>query len=537
MSGQTRRFEALLESVPDALVGMDQNGVIRFVNRQTESLFGYDRDQLIGQRIETLVPDSLWQIYAEHRDIYFADPRSRSSGLDLELSGREQSGTEFPINISLSSIDTGDVLLVITAVRDVTQQKQAVKTAELLAAIVHNSEDAIISGSLDGIITSWNPASERMYGYSSAEVIGKPAAFLTPKDREGEVNAVLAQIKAGKHVRQLETKRVRKDGTVFPVSLTVSPIRNADGAVIGTSVIHRDLSVQKGALAAAQRIAAMVEFCDDAIIGRTLDGIITSWNPAAARMFGYSSQEIVGKPDELLSPKDRAGERISMLAKISAGRPVHLETTRVRKDGTVFPVLLTISPIRDDKAMVVGSSVICRDVSELRLAADYNRSLIEAALDLLVTISRNGKITDVNEATVKLAGVPRGKLIGTDFSSYFTDPDKAHQGFQQAFAQGSVTDYPLTLRQRDGTLTEVLCNASVYCDAGGNVCGVLADARDMTNRTQAHEETARPHSEERQRIERLAVGPELEMIEQLQRQIESLRKLVMSKRDEPGGRS
>src|SRR5450631_4835879 len=129
MSSKTTRFEKLLEAVPDALVGMDQKGVIRFVNRQTESLFGYDRDDLIGQPIETLVPESLLQIYAEHREDYFADPRTRSSGLDVVLSGRQQDGTEFPINVSLSHIDTGDVLLVITAVREVTQRKQAVKTA------------------------------------------------------------------------------------------------------------------------------------------------------------------------------------------------------------------------------------------------------------------------------------------------------------------------------------------------------------------------------------------------------------------------
>ena len=131
MSSKTTRFESLLEAVPDALVGMDQEGVIRFVNRQTESLFGYDRDDLIGQRIETLVPERLWQIYVEHQENYFADPRTRSSGLDLELGGRHRDGSEFPVNVSLSHIDTGDVLLVITAVSDVTTQKQAVKTAQL----------------------------------------------------------------------------------------------------------------------------------------------------------------------------------------------------------------------------------------------------------------------------------------------------------------------------------------------------------------------------------------------------------------------
>src|SRR5450756_1112837 len=115
MSSKPRKFEGLLEAVPDALVGVDQAGVIRFVNHQTESLFGYDRDDPVGQPIQTLVPEYLWEVYSEHREQYFADPRSRSMGLDLELGGRQQDGSELPVNISLSHLDTGDVLLVFTA--------------------------------------------------------------------------------------------------------------------------------------------------------------------------------------------------------------------------------------------------------------------------------------------------------------------------------------------------------------------------------------------------------------------------------------
>lgn len=245
MSSTSGTFESPLEAVPDALVGMDQNGVIRFVNRQTESLFGYDRDDLIGQRIETLVPESLWQIYAEHRERYFADPKARSSGLDLVLIGRRQDGTEVPINISMSHIDTGDVLLVVTAVRDVTQRQQAVKNAQLTAAIVQYSDEAIISSSLEGIITSWNPAAERMYGYLSAEVIRKPAKLLTPKDRTTEIGAILEQIKVGQHVEHLQTLHVRKDGRAFSVSATISPIFDADSAVVGAVVICHDVTAPK----------------------------------------------------------------------------------------------------------------------------------------------------------------------------------------------------------------------------------------------------------------------------------------------------
>ena len=374
MSPKTR-FENLLEAVPDALVGMDQKGVIRFVNRQTESLFGYDREQLIGQPIEMLVPEPLWQMYADLRDNYFADPRTRSLGLEVELTGRQQDGSEFPIDINLAHIDTGDILLVIRAGRDVIQQHHAVQTAQLTSAIVEYSNDAIIGMTLSGVITSWNPAAEQLYGYSSKEIIGRSGSLLSPREREGEVNAILARIRQGHYVEHAETTLSRKDRTLVPVSVAAAPIRDADGAVEGVSVICRDLTEQKGALASAQRFAAIVEYSDDAIIGRTIDGTVTSWNPAAQRMFGYSGEEMVGKSLELLVPPDRGGERISILAMISAGRAVHnFGTSRVREDGTAIPVSLTVSPIRDDRGKVVGASVIYRDVSEPEHAAQYARS-------------------------------------------------------------------------------------------------------------------------------------------------------------------
>jgi len=302
------RFEKLLEAVPDALVGMDQEGVISFVNRQTESLFGYDRDDLIGRRIETLVPEPLWQIYAQHKEEYFADPRTRSSGLDVVLSGRHQDGSEFPINVSLSHIDTGDVLLVITAALDVARQKQAVKNAQLTAAIVQYSDDAIIGSTLEGVITSWNPAAERMCGYSGEEIIGRSGRLLTPEDQAGLVDDLLARVKDGQVVEHFEATLVRKDGTVVPVSITIAPICDEGGVVVGVSGVHRDVTEQRQAFETAQRLARIVEGSDDAIIGETLDGIVTSWNPAAERMFGYSGAEIIGKSARLLVPEDQADQ-------------------------------------------------------------------------------------------------------------------------------------------------------------------------------------------------------------------------------------
>jgi PAS domain S-box-containing protein len=279
---------------------------------------------------------------------------------------------------------------------------------------------------------------------------------------------------------------------MFPVSVTVSPIRNPDGVIVGASGIHRDVTEQRQAFETAQRMEAIVESSDDAIIGQKLDGIITSWNPAAERMYGYTSEEIIGEPISLLIPNDRSSEMDANLAKIKAGQHVeHHETIRVRKDGTRIPISLTVSPIHYPDGEITGASGIGRDLTELEHAAHYARSLIEADLDPLVTICPEGRIDDVNEATIKITGVPRETLIGSDYAQYVMEPDKGREHIQQAFEQGSATDFTLTVRHRDGTLTDLLCNASVYRDTGGNVLGVLATGRDVTKQKEAFETAQR----------------------------------------------
>jgi len=183
------------------------------------------------------------------------------------------------------------------------------------------------------------------------------------------------------------------------------------------------------------------------------------------------------------------------------------------------------------KGGLVGASKIARDITAQKQASQYARSLVEASLDPLVTISPEGKITDVNEATAKVTGIPREKLIGTDFSDYFTEPKKAREGYQQVFAHGFVTDYRLTIRHRDGSLKDVLYNASVYKDARGNVLGVFAAARDVTAQRKAEAEVAEQRGRELERLaelerfQKLTVGRELKMIE-LKKEIEELKKEV-----------
>jgi PAS domain S-box-containing protein len=535
MLSKTTKFESLLEAVPDALVGMDQAGVIQFVNHQTESLFGYDRDDLVGQPIHMLVPEYLWEVYSEHREEYFADPRSRSMGLDLQLSGRQQNGTELPVNISLSHLDTGDVLLVITAVRAVTKHKQELENSKLLAAIVEHSNDAIIAKTLDGIVTCWNPAAERMYGYSSEQMLGKSIDQLS-QDRTGEMSSILARIKAGQPVEHFETVRVRKDGTVFPVLLTVSPIRDAGGAVVGASSITRDVTKEREAFEAAR---SMIESSLDSLVAISPQGLITDANEALVKATGVPRQELIGTAFSDCFTEPEKAEKIYQLV-FAEGMAVDYPLTLRHRDGRLTEVLYNASVYRDAGGKVLGVFAAARDVTEARQAFEAARSMIESSLDSLVAISPQGLITDANEALVKATGVPRQELIGTAFSDCFTEPEKAEKIYQLVFAEGMAVDYPLTLRHQDGhkTLTEVRYNASVYRDAAGKVLGVFAAARDVTNQMQAQREIAQQQATaldrlaELEQFQRLTVGRELKMIE-LKKDIEQLKALLPPVEAEP----
>jgi len=361
----------------------------------------------------------------------------------------------------------------------------------LLTALVESSDDAIISKTPDGIITTWNVAAERMFGYSAKEILGKPISILVPKDSQEEFSLILEKIKKDQRIEHFETKRLNKDGRVLNVSVTLSPIKNKEGKIIGISKIVRNITERKQSEQERIKLASIVESSEDAILGMNLDGIIDSWNSGAVKMFGYKENEIIGKSVQLIYPSERTEELPGIIQKLRAGARIeHFETERKRKDESIIDVSLSISPIKNEKGIIVGIAKIIRDISGQKRTSAYARSLIEASLDPLVTISLEGKITDVNDATVKVTGVTRDKLIGTDFSNYFTEPDNARDGYERVFNKGFVTDYPLSIRHASGQITDVLYNASVYKDDKGNVLGVFAAARDATQVKQKDEFSA-----------------------------------------------
>jgi PAS domain S-box-containing protein len=280
-----------LETFPDAIVAVRADGIILQVNAQTEELFGYAHGELIGQKIEVLVPDRFRGQHHGHRDSYAASPKTRRMGAGLDLKGRRRNGSEFDVEISLSPVQTEEGVMVLSAIRDTSDRKRIEEelrraheelnrrtTQQIgeyrarLASIIDSSEDAIIGKDLDGTITAWNRGAQKMYGYSPDEVIGKNISLLTPRDRPDEIPEILQRIRQGEFITHYESIRVTKDGRRLDVSISIAPIRDVSGNIIGASAIARDFTEQKRAeehLRQAQKMEA---------VGRLAGGLAHDFN-------------------------------------------------------------------------------------------------------------------------------------------------------------------------------------------------------------------------------------------------------------------
>jgi len=245
---------------------------------------------------------------------------------------------------------------------------------------------------------------------------------------------------------------------------------------------------------ASQYARSLIEASLDPLVTISPEGTITDVNAATIKITGVEREKLIGTDfSNYFTEPAKAREVYQQV--FARGFVTDYPLTIRHQNGRLTDVLYNAAVYRDAAGDVLGVFASARDVTAQKQASQYARSLIEASLDPLVTISPNGTITDVNEATIKVTGVERKNLIGSDFSNYFTEPDKAREGYQQVFEKGYVTDYPLTIRHRDGKLTHVLYNASVYKDVAGNVLGVFAAARDITAQKQVEAELQKAHSD------------------------------------------
>jgi PAS domain S-box-containing protein len=524
VSGRVRaeaKFRSLLEAAPDAIVGVTPDGRISLVNAQAERLFGYGRDELVGESIELLVPDRVRGVHPSHRTGYFHQPQPRPMGAGMELAARRKDRTEFPCEISLSSIDTEDGVLVSAAIRDVTERRRAAEAQSRLATIVQSSHDAIMGKTLTGVITSWNPGAERLYGYREAEIVGGRAEVLFPADGRANELAILARIAGGERVEQYQTERLRKDGSTVMVSLTMSPIADATGAIIGVASVSRDISDRQRAEA---RFRGLLEAAPDAIVGVTPDGRIALVNAQVERLFGYHRDDLLGRPVEILVPEyardKHPGHRAGYL-RDPAPRPMGagMQLAGRRRDGSRFPAEISLSSIDTEDGVLVSAAI--RDVSDRVRAEAKFRGLLEAAPDAIVGVTPDGRITLVNAQAERLFGYHREELLGQPIEILVPDRacgvHPAHRTgyFSQPQARPMGAGMQLAARRKDGTEFPAEISLSALDTEDGPM--VSAAIRDVTDRLEAQAERERLKTAgERERLEaQLHQSQRLESLGQL----------------------
>jgi PAS domain S-box-containing protein len=259
-----------------------------------------------------------------------------------------------------------------------------------------------VSKTLEGVVLSWNPAAERIFGYSAKEMVGSSIYKLVPPDLHDDERMVLERISQGDSVAHFETIRLKKDGTLFPVELTVSPIRDPDGVIVGASSIKRDMTERRRAVEISSRLAAIVHSSDDAILSKSLDGVVLDWNAAAERMYGFTAGEMIGRSIYAVVPDELQFEEREILERVARGEHVdHYETVRVRRDGSRFDVALTLSPVRDAGGNIIGASSIQRDIT---LSKRSEEALRQAAKMEAIGALAGGLAHDFNNQLYAVSG-------------------------------------------------------------------------------------------------------------------------------------
>jgi len=395
------------------------------------------------------------------------------------------------------------------------------KAGALQAAIFNSANFSSIATDAQGVIQIFNVGAERMLGYREDEVVDQrtPADISDPQEVVARASTLSRELntpirpgfealvfKASRGIEDIyELTYIRKDGSRFPAVVSVTALRDQQDTIIGYLLIGTDNTARKR-VEAEQAILdlrlrdqqyytrSLIESNLDALMTTDPKGIITDVNKQMEALTGCTRDELIGAPfKNYFTDPQRAEAGINLV--LANKKVIDYELIVRSRDGNETMVSYNASTFYNRDRQLQGVFAAARDITTQKQASQYARSLIEASLDPLVTISPDGKVMDVNEATVKVTGVMREELLGSDFSSYFTEPAQARDGYQQVFAKGFVADYPLTIRQRDGKLTDVLYNASVYKDVEGNVLGVFAAARDITERKEFEHTLQRNNAE------------------------------------------
>ncbi|HEX6728007.1 MAG TPA: PAS domain S-box protein, partial [Nitrospira sp.] len=499
-----RRTEALrlakfsMDRAADAVYWIDPQAKVLDVNEAASRMLGYSKHELCAMTVHDLNPD----FQADMWPGFWAETQRRGT-MVLETCHKAKNGRLIPIEVSVNFLSYEGKEYHCAFVRDITERRRMEEMRARLAAIVEGSDDAIIGRDLDGIITSWNQGAQRLLGYTEQEAIGRPVSILIPSDREDEQPYILDQIKRGEPIQQYETVRRRKDGSVIDVSLTVSPIKDATGRVIGASKIARDITEHKQTEEALRRseafVTSMVENLPNMIFVKDAkDLTFVRLNKAGEDLLGHSREALMGKSDYDFFPKEEADfftQKDRQVLQTGGLMDIPEEVIETKHQG--LRILHTKKiPIYDDIGKPRYLLGISEDITErkrtedaLKKSEDRYRSIFEKAVEGIFQTTLDGTYVAVNPALARIYGYDSpADLIATitDIASQlYVDPERRDEFLRLMQAQEEVTGFEALVYRKDGAFMWISESARTLRDRAGTVIGYEGTVEDITERKRA----------------------------------------------------
>lgn len=497
------RYHIITETAWDAIICLDENSQMIFVNHAAERIFGYKIEDLIGQSIGKIIPPELREKHFQGFNRYIKTGEKNLEWESLEISALRADGKVFPIEISLGEYRQDNNHYFIAIARDVSARRQIEKETAHLAAIVENSDDAIISKDLNGVITSWNKGAENLFGYTQSEAVGQPITMLIPPQFLNEEPQILSRIKSGEKIEHYETLRKRKNGKLVEISLTVSPIRDKKGKIIGASKIARNISQRKrieNELRESQMILALaMRSSRMGVWEHDLATDIVQWSPELEEIFGLKKGEFPQTRNafyELIHEEDREKVFFEVECAVREKRDYIIEFRFYHTDGSIrwmegrgqATYAQNGSPVR-----LYGSGI---DITERKLAEEKIREsevrfrmMADNISQLAWMADGKGWIFWYNKRWFEYTGTTLEEMQGWGWKKVHHPDyiDRVVKRVQWSWDTGEIWEDTFPLRSKEGEYRWFLSRALPLRDENGQVVLWFGTNTDITERKAAEE--------------------------------------------------
>jgi diguanylate cyclase (GGDEF)-like protein/PAS domain S-box-containing protein len=498
-----QRFRRLLEAAPDAMVVVNTPGEIVLVNSQAEKMFGYIREELIGQSIEMLIPERFWGSHEAHRRRYMGKPYIRPMSDGFEFYARSKEGREFPVEINLSPLETEEGVLIISAIRDMTDRKRLEEMLRQQAQVFENIYDSVILTDQAGRIIDCNPATEKLFGYAKEELLGQPPRIW---HRPAESAELTAEIIEGlkEHDRWSgQINFIRKDGRAGVCEVVVVPVYDEHGQQVATIGVSRDITRQTQEEEALRQQRAflrqVIDLSPNFIYARDRQGRFTLVNQTGANYYQTSVEELLGKTDAdfMADPAEAAAilkEDLNIMDSLKDFGP-ELRQITVQGEGRWLQVIKR--PLVDEHGVANQVLGIAMDITALKHTEEIlreserkYRSVVDNVKEIIFQVDPAGLWTFLNPAWTEITGFSIEESLGTNFLDYIQLEDRPRvTELYQILLQGEIDYYwhmPDIVTKTGGLRwLEIYAHPTLADD--GTITGMAGTLNDITDRRRAEQ--------------------------------------------------